>query len=118
MVQRLSHTHILERILAFDVRVEQFVAGLVHADEDDPVFGAFEHLDVGCLLQARYVLRRRIVDQVDLAGYQRCNTRRVGSNRRVQDIVDVALEESALMPHQAGFFFSTVLMSGWRETSE
>ena len=69
---------------------------LVHAEEHDPVLDALDHLDAGRLRQARHVLRRRVVDEVDLAGDQRGDARRVGDDRRVDDLVDVAVEAPVL----------------------
>jgi hypothetical protein len=90
---------------------------LVHADEHDAVLGALDDLDVGRLLEARHVLRRRIVDEVDLAGDERGEPRRVRADRREHDLVHVALEEPALIPHQLGFLASTVFTSGSRDFS-
>ena len=50
----------------------------------------------GRLREARHVLRRRVVDEVDLAGEQRRDARRVGDDRRVDHLVGVALEPSGL----------------------
>ena len=59
---------------------------------------AFEHLDAGRLREPRHVLRRRVVDEVDLARDQRGDARRVGDDRRVDHLVGVALEAAFLDP--------------------
>ena len=98
LIQRLANTLVLERVLAFDVRIEELVAILIHADEHDAIFNALDHFDVRCLLQPRNVLRRRIVDEIDLAGNERGEARRVGIDRREHDLVDVAVGQARLDP--------------------
>ena len=46
----------------------------------------------GRLRETRHVLRRRVVDEVDLAREERRDARRVGDDRRVDHFVGIALE--------------------------
>jgi hypothetical protein len=45
--KRLAHALVLQRVLAFDVGTRQFVAMLVHAEEDGAVLNAIDHLEIG-----------------------------------------------------------------------
>jgi hypothetical protein len=47
LVQRPAHAQVLERVASLDAAVQQLVAVLVHADEDDAVLGAVDDLDAG-----------------------------------------------------------------------
>ncbi len=94
-VERAAHPDVLEGVLALDVGVLQLVVVLVEADEDGAHFMPFEHAQRGVLLQARHVLRWQVGDEVDVAGEQGRDARRVGLDRRVDDVGDVAL---ALVP--------------------
>jgi hypothetical protein len=77
LVQRAAHPHVLERVLALDVAVEQLVARLVHADEDDAVLDAVDHLHARRVAQPLEVGGRRVEDEVDLARDERAT--RVGA---------------------------------------
>jgi hypothetical protein len=96
MVERLTHAQVLERVPALDIRIEKLAARLVHSDEDDPVLGPFEDPDARRPREARHVLRRRIVDEVDLAREQRGDARCIGHDRGVGHLVGVAFEEPRL----------------------
>ncbi len=92
LVQRLAHALVLERVPALDAAVEQFVAALVHADEDDAVLGPVDDLHARGVAQARRVGGRRVQHDIELARDQRGHARRVALDRRVDHVLHVALE--------------------------
>ena len=53
LVEGLAHAHVLERVLALDAGEQQFVALLVHAEEDGAQLRALQHLEVRIGLAAR-----------------------------------------------------------------
>ena len=73
LVQGLAHTHIFERVLAFDAGLRQLVTVLVHPQEQGAVGGRFQHLQVGRLFDALQVVHTRVDDEIHLARQQsRC----------------------------------------------
>ena len=97
LVEGLAHALVLERVLALHVRVEQLVARLVHAEEDDAVLAALVDLDALVLLELLDVLHRRVEDEVEVAGEERRHARALVLHRRVDDVVDVAVEVALLL---------------------
>ncbi len=90
-VERVPYPLVLERVLALHIGVLQLAVELVQPDENGPVFGAVDHLELWVRAQPRHVLRRQVGHHVDVAGEQRCNARRVGLDRRVDHFGDVAV---------------------------
>src|SRR5690606_28317867 len=70
-VYGLADALVLERVLAFYIGKQQFVAVLVHADEDGAGFGFVQDLDVGFAFKARPVFQGNRHDQIHLARDQR-----------------------------------------------
>ncbi len=91
LVQRLAHAHVLQRVLAFDVAADQFIAVLVHAKEDGAVLDTVHDLEVAVLAQARQVLRTGVEHEIDLTRQQRGHARGRGLHRRVDDLGDIGL---------------------------
>jgi hypothetical protein len=92
LVERKAHAPVLEGIAALDVGIEQLVAGLVHAEEEDEVLGLAVDADACIALQLLDVLQRGIEDEVEVAGGKRGHACRVRLDHAVLDLLDVALE--------------------------
>ena len=91
LVEGLADPDVLERVLALDVGIQQFVADLVHAEEDGAQFRALQHLGVRAGIDARDILDRNRLDDVDLARQQRRDARGVGADRREDDLLEIVL---------------------------
>ena len=61
---------VLERVLALDVGVQQFVAELIHAEEDRTRFRAGQRADAIRVFQTLPVLNRNREDQIQLTRQQ------------------------------------------------
>ena len=93
LVERPAHAHILERILASrHIAIEQFVACLVHTDENQAVFGTVDDLDAAGIAQPGNVARRGVEDEIDLARHQCRQPGRIIGDRRQHHFLDIALE--------------------------
>ena len=90
MVQRLAHAQVLERVFGLHAAVQQLVALLVHADEDDAVLRPFNDLHAGGVAQPWHVARRGVEHEVELARHQRGQARGVVGNRAEDNALHIA----------------------------
>ena len=98
LVQRLAHPHILERVfVAGHVGVQQLVAALVHADEDDAVLGPVDNLHAAGGAQPGDVARCGVEHEVDLAGDERGQAGGVVADRGVHHILHIAFDFSPVV---------------------
>jgi hypothetical protein len=113
LVQRAPHAQVLEGVATLHAAIQQLVAELVHADEDDAALRPVDDLHAGRAAQPGDVARGRVEHEVDLARHQRRQARGVVGDGRVDGFGDVA----AQLPHHCGLRLKLVLMPGWRFTS-
>jgi len=88
--QGLTHALVLERVLSLDVGVLQFRAEHVERQEDRAHLVSVHDLELGVAADAGHVLCRQVRQHVELARQQRGHARRVGLDRRVDDLGHVA----------------------------
>ena len=69
----------------------EFVAELVHAEEDGANLGAGEHLGVRIGVDPGLIVERHRIHPVDLARQQRSDARRGVGDRREDHLVDIVL---------------------------
>ena len=92
MRHRTANLRILQRVLALDVRVEQFVAELVHAEKDRSRIGSVQRLDALGAFQPRPILHGYREDEIEIARNQRRCPGRVLTDRRKDHLIDIGLE--------------------------
>ena len=63
----LTNAHIFQRVLAFDVAVQELVAIGIECQILHPRFLTLDDLDIRIRLQARDILRRRLKHEIDFA---------------------------------------------------
>ena len=91
LVERAAHARILERIAALDVGTRQFLAHGVHVEEHGAQLGGRKHGGIRAGLDARHVLNRNRIDQVDVAREQSGNAGGIGADGLEHDLVEIVL---------------------------
>ena len=89
--QGFTHPFVLERVLALDIRILELGTVQVQRQKDCAHLVAFEQLELAVTAQPGHVLRRQVGQQIELAGEQGGDPGRVGLDRGVDDIGDIAL---------------------------
>ena len=104
LVERLAHALVLERVLALDAGEKQLVALLVHAEEDGAQLGAGDGARAGVAVDARNVLHRHRLHDVDLAREQRRHARGRAGDGREDGFTHVALDLAPVVgvAHEGG----------------
>ncbi len=108
LVEGFADADVLEGVLALDVRIQEFVAGLVHAEEDGAQFRSGHDLGGAAGVDARDILDRNRLDDVDLARQQRRDPRRIRADRREDDL----LQRCSGLRHQPAKGLNTVFTPG------
>ena len=91
LIERLADANVLERILALDAGMAEFVAGLVHAEKNGADLRSGQNLGPRIGVDPRLVVERHRIDPVDFARQQRRNTGRGVGDRGEDHLVDIGL---------------------------
>ena len=89
LVEGLANPDVLEGVLALHVRVQQFIAHLVHAEEQRAQFRTGHDLGVAARVHPLNILDRHRLDDIDFAREQGGDAGGVGGDRGEDDFLQI-----------------------------